>query len=259
MTAIRSILYNVYFFGGTALFVVAMLPLMLGPRVWMQSAVAWLARSQAFGARWLVGLEFEVRGRENIPQGAAIFASKHQSAWDTSFFYIQCPDPAYVLKRELLKIPLWGWYTQKCQAITVDRSGGASALKGLVRDVQERLADGRQVIVFPEGSRAAPGHRSPFHPGIAAIYARTEAPVVPVALNSGLFWGRRSFLKQRGVIIVEFLPPVPPGLKRRDFMNELSRRIGDATERLEAEGLRRFPHVRGAYLQEGAEPLENVD
>ncbi len=260
MTAIRSVLYNIYFFGGTALFVVTMLPLMLCPRPWMQSAVSWLARSMAFGARWLIGLRIEVRGRENIPEGAVIFASKHQSAWDTSFFYIECPDPAYVLKRELLKIPLWGWYTQKCKAINVDRAGGASALKRLVADVQDRLANGRQVIVFPEGSRTAPGHRAPFHPGIAAIYARTEAPVVPVALNSGLFWGRRSFLKQRGVITVEFLPPMPRGLKRRDFMEALSQQIGDATDRLEAEGLRRFPQVRGAYHKEaGAATSENVD
>ena len=260
MTALRSALYNIYFFGGTALIVVAMLPLMLCPRAWMQSAVSWLARSQAFGVRWLVGLRYEVRGRENIPEGAVVFASKHQSAWDASFFYIECPDPAYVLKRELLRIPLWGWYTQKCKAINVDRTGGASALKRLVADAQDRLFKHRQVIVFPEGSRIAPGHRAPFHPGIAAIYAHIEAPVVPVALNSGLFWGRRSFFKQSGVIIVEFLPPMPRGLKRRDFMNSLSQKIGDATDSLEAEGLRWFPHVRRVYDKEsGAEPLETVD
>ena len=124
---------------------------------------------------------------------------------------------------------------RKCKAIGVDRAGGIGALKRLVRDSAAALDANRQVIIFPEGSRMAPGKTRPYYPGIAAIYAATEAPVVPVALNSGVFWGRRRFLKRPGVITLEFLPPVPRGLDRRAFLTELQARIETASERLRAE------------------------
>ncbi len=138
-------------------------------------------------------------------------------------------------------MPVWGWHARKCGAISVDREGGAGALKQMVRDVEDRLSKDRQVIIFPEGTRAEPGTRHPYQPGIAAVYARTTAPVVPVALNSGLFWGRRSFNKKPGVITIEFLEPMPQGLDRREFMAELENRIETATEALIAEARTRFP------------------
>src|SRR5690606_21388864 len=147
-----------------------------------------------------------------------IVAAKHQSAWDTMAFYWVLDDAAYVLKKELLSIPLYGWCARKARMIGVDRSGGAKALRAMVEQAQNCLAEGRPIVIFPEGTRTAPGRRSAYHPGIAALYTRLGVPVVPVALNSGLFWGRRSFIKQPGRIVVQFLPPIPPGLERRAFM-----------------------------------------
>jgi 1-acyl-sn-glycerol-3-phosphate acyltransferase len=140
-----------------------------------------------------------------------------------------------VLKKELLAIPFWGWCAAKSGSIGVDRSAGASALKAMVRDVEDELARGTPIVIFPEGTRTEPGKRGTYHPGIAALYARTKAPVVPVALNSGVFWGRREFLKRPGTMILEFLPPLPAGLDRRTFMAELERRIEQASDKLVAE------------------------
>ena len=186
----------------------------------------------------------EGRGVESGPEGAAVSACKHQSAWETTVFYVLADDPSYVLKKELLFLPFWGWVARKCKAIGVDRAGGIGALKRLVRDSSAALDANRQVIIFPEGSRMAPGRTRPYYPGIAAIYAATEAPVVPVALNSGVFWGRRRFLKRPGVITLEFLPPVPRGLDRRAFLPELQARIQTASDRPRAE----------AEAKVGAEP-----
>jgi len=245
MRKLRSIvgsgLYNCVFIGWTAVAVTLMILLLPFPRFAMQRAVKAWAWSQHWALKALVGLDFELRGRENILPGGAIYASKHQSAWDTYVFYLLFSDPSYIMKKELMQIPVWGWMARKCAAISVDREGGAGALKALVRDVKDRLGAGRQVIIFPEGTRTEPGARLPYHPGIAALYSQCDAPVVPVALNSGLFWGRRSFRKQPGIITVEFLPPIPAGLKRRDFMQALETSIEQAADRLADEARARHP------------------
>ena len=236
MPVLRSLLFNLYYVASfvlTPLVLWVCLPL---PRPYMQRGVRLWVRSLNVGLEWIAGLAYEVRGLENVPEGAAVFACKHQSAWETTVFFVLADDPAYVLKKELLLIPFWGWVLgRKCKAIGVDRAGGIGALKRLVRDSSAALDANRQVIIFPEGTRMAPGRTRPYHPGIAAIYAATEAPVVPVALNSGVFWGRRRFLKRPGVITLEFLPPVPRGLDRRAFLTELQARIETASERLRAE------------------------
>ncbi|MBI2978289.1 MAG: 1-acyl-sn-glycerol-3-phosphate acyltransferase [Rhodospirillales bacterium] len=222
-----------------------MLVLLPLPRRWMQATVRLWTQTIRFGLHHIVGLDFEARGLEHRPAGAAVIACKHQSAWDTFVFYLLLNDPNYIMKTELMRIPLWGWYARKCGAISVDRTGGAAALKKMVRDIEDRLARGRQVIVFPEGTRTAPGTRRPYQPGIAAIYKQTQAPVVPVAVNSGLFWGRRSFRKNPGVVTLQFLAPMPKGLKRDAFMAELEKRIETATDALVAEARARFPHLAG--------------
>ncbi|MFQ5765066.1 MAG: lysophospholipid acyltransferase family protein [Rhodospirillales bacterium] len=243
MTAVRSFLFNGFFFVFHLALVVGMLVLLPLPRRWMQATVKlWTSRLRV-GLQFILGLGFEVRGRENLPTGPCVFASKHQSAWDTFVFYLLVDDPNYVIKKELARFPVWGWHALKCGAIAVDRSGGAQALKRMVRDVEDRVARGRQVIIFPEGTRVAPGARRPYNPGIAAIYAHTKAPVIPVALNSGLFWGKRSFHKKPGVITVQFLPAMPEGLDRRRFMEELENRIETTTDALVAEAQARFPHL----------------
>jgi len=252
---IRSIigsgLYNIVFIGWTAVAVTMMIVLLPFPRMGMQRAVKAWAWSQHWALKVLVGLDFEVRGRENIVNGGAIYAAKHQSAWDTFVFYLLFDDPSYIMKKELMRIPVWGWMARKCAAISVDRSGGGAALKALVRDTRQRLADARPVIIFPEGTRTRPGSRLPYHPGIAALYSQCDAPVMPVALNSGLFWGRRSYRKLPGRIIIEFLPPIPADLKRREFMARLEHDIEDAAVRLMLEGAEAFPETQANLAPAG--------
>ncbi|MEK9755295.1 MAG: lysophospholipid acyltransferase family protein [Rhodospirillaceae bacterium] len=250
MRALRSIvgpgLYNVVFLGWTGLAVTLMILLLPFPRAAMQRAVKAWAWSQHWALKVLVGLDFEVRGRENIRAGGAIYASKHQSAWDTYVFYLLFSDPAYIMKKELMRVPVWGWMARKCEAISVDRAGGAGALKALVRDTRARIAQGRPVIIFPEGTRTQPGLRRDYHPGVAALYTQCDAPVVPVALNSGLFWGRRSYRKLAGRIVIEFLPAIEPGLKRPEFMSRLGAAIEGTSDRLAAEGVENFPETATA-------------
>ncbi|MFN3076024.1 MAG: lysophospholipid acyltransferase family protein [Alphaproteobacteria bacterium] len=186
-------------------------------------------------ARWTLSLHFEARGLENLPTGPAILASKHQSAWETFALHLLVRDPVYVLKRELFLIPLVGWLMWRTGMIGIDRSRGTAALKGMVRGAAKALAERRQIIIFPEGTRTAPGATALYHPGVALLYQNFDVPLIPVALNSGLFWGRRSFLKYPGTVLVEFLPPVPAGLSRREFLSQLRDRIEGASERLAAE------------------------
>ena len=244
MIAVRSLLFNAFFFSWTAVILLSLAMALPLPRTVQQWIVRLWGRGKRLGLKVLTGIGWELRGRENIPDGPAIYASKHQSAWDTSIFHGLLSDPVYVLKKELTAIPFWGWAARKCEAIVVDRSGGASALKELVRSTRTSVEKGRQVIIFPEGTRTTPGQRSPYFPGIAAMYALAKVPVVPVAVNSGLFWGRRNFVKNPGVIIIEFLAPIPPGLDRRAFMAELEERIETASENLRMEAEERFPAIR---------------
>lgn len=235
MTALRATLFNVLFFTLTALIALAGLPiLVLSGRATRRIANLW-ARLMLRLLALIVGLDYQVRGREHLPDGPAILASKHQSAWDTFVFLVLAREPVYVVKRELLWIPLYGWYARRTGTIAVDRAGGPAALKDMVRRTQAALDGGRQVVIFPEGTRSAPGQRLAYHPGVAALYGQLSVPVVPVALNSGLFWGRRSFIKRPGVITVEFLPAIEPGLSRGDFVAELERRIETAATRLKEE------------------------
>lgn len=235
MTALRALAFNAFFLGWTA--VLAVLYLALLPLPWqvLFGAVTWWARTVLWALRHLVGLDHEVRGAEHLPAGPAIVAAKHQSAWDTIAISVLIRHPSVVLKRELFLIPVWGWHARRCGMIAVDRAAGAAALKDMVRQAKARAAEGRKIVIFPQGTRTAPGDRRPYFPGVAALYAELGLPVVPVALNSGLFWGRRAFTKRPGTVVVEFLPAIPPGMTRKAFMAELESRIETATARLEAE------------------------
>lgn len=235
MTALRALLFNIFFLGWTT--ALAILFLLLLPFPWrvLSSAVAWWARTVLFVLKHLVGLDYEVRGREHLPAGPALIAAKHQSAWDTIVINVLMDHPAVVLKRELFWLPVWGWLAWRCGMIAVDRKAGASALKTMVRAAQDRAKAGRKILIFPQGTRTAPGVKRPYFPGVAALYDKLGLPAVPVALNSGVFWGRRSFTKRAGTIVIEFLPPIPPGMKRAAFMAELEQRTETATDRLVAE------------------------
>jgi 1-acyl-sn-glycerol-3-phosphate acyltransferase len=231
----RSLLFNLALWLWTGAMMLAALPLLAAPRERMVAlGRLWQRGVQALLAR-LTGLTYEVRGRERIPATPAIFAFKHQSAWETLVLNLLFPDLAIVLKRELIQIPLFGWYLLHAGMIGIDRAGGARTLRMLVDDGRAALARGSSIVIFPEGTRAPVGERNPYQPGVAALYRQLDCPVVPVALNSGLFWRRRGFIKRPGRIVVEFLPPIAPGLERKAFMADLEQRIESATARLIAE------------------------
>jgi len=232
MIGLRSLVFNVLFYSWTAILMIAFLPSLVLPRVFPRKAARFWAWSNLALLRLVCGLSHEVRGEEHLLAEPCIIACKHQSAWDTLVFTILVEAPSYVFKRELMKIPLFGWYARAAGCIPIDRSGGAAALRRLIEDARAVLDEGRKIVIFPEGTRVAPGKREAHHPGTAALYAHLDVPVVPVAVNSGLFWGRRTFLKKPGRIVLEYLPPIPPGLPRKDFAVKLEERIHAASLRL---------------------------
>ncbi len=238
MTFIRSIAFNLLYFGWTAALMLSLWTLMPFPARTFRKGI----RLWSVGSDWLleniVGTRIEIRGRERVPDKPVIFAAKHQSAWDTMAFLKMNAGNAYVMKMELLRIPLWGWYMRKADHAVVDRKGGISSLHALTDQVGRIIGDGRSVVIFPEGTRVPPGETGRYFPGIAALTARIDTDVVPVAVNSGVFWGRRQFVKRPGTIVLEFLEPMPKGLARRPFMEELENRIENASRRLEEEASR---------------------
>ncbi|MDZ4735549.1 MAG: lysophospholipid acyltransferase family protein [Rhodospirillaceae bacterium] len=235
MRWLRSLIFNLCFYGWTASMVVAGIFLLPFPWRTMHGIGRLWARGTMALLRVIVGLDWRIEGAANIAAGPAIYASKHQSTWDTLIFALLLQDPAYVLKRELLWIPFFGQLLARSRPIGVNRSAGAAALRAMLSDADRAVAAGRPIVIFPEGTRTAPGERRPFHPGIAALYRRLDLPVVPVALDSGLYWGRRRFVKEPGTITIAFLPAIAPGLERRAFMAELERRI-EAKSDVPAEG-----------------------
>ena len=228
----RSVLFNMFFFLWTAAAVLLMTSLLILPRAFMATLVMIWAFILSEALKLIIGLKFEVRGRENIIKGGVIYAAKHQSAWDTFVYFLILKNPSYILKKELLVIPFWGWCAQRYRAIIVDRKGGGTALKRMVSDAKDRISRKMPIIIFPEGTRKVLGEPTSYQPGVAALYRAIGVPVVPVAVNSGRFWGRRSFIKMPGTIIIQFLPAIQPGLKRDDFMKNLQIAIEKATSEL---------------------------
>jgi len=243
MLVFRSLAFNAAFFGGGFLFALALLPCLVLPRGVVQRGLKAWAAGVMWALKHIAGLSWEVKGLQNLPDRPCIFACKHQSAWETGIFYMLVGDPSYILKKELLSIPFFGWYIARGGAIAIDRKAGASALKRMISGTKDRLARGQNVVIFPEGTRAAPGKPGTYHPGVAALYKNIDAPLVPVALNSGLFWQRRSFLKRPGRITLEFLPPIEPGLDRRAFMGGLQAQLETATNQLIVGARIKYPHA----------------
>lgn len=188
------------------------------------------------GLLWLMrvvcGLDCRIVGKQSLPPGPVIFALKHQSAWETVAFPALAPPISGVLKRELLMIPVYGWYMRRLGMVPINRSAGGGAIRELLRRAKDETTRGRSIMIMPEGTRLPPGRSGRYHPGVAALYAHLGLTVVPVALNSGLFWGRRSLLLRPGTVTMEFLPPIPPGLERKEFMAQLQEHIETASERL---------------------------
>jgi len=233
---LRSLLFNLYFFGWTALASLLALPLLLTTWRVMNHYGRWWAGTVLAGLRLFCRIEGGVEGLERLPPGPCLVAMKHQSAWDTLMAPQFLKAPAFVMKRELARIPLFGWYLLFSRMLPIDRAGGGKALKAMLTAAAARTAEGRPIVIYPEGTRRAPGAPPQYHPGVAGLYAVLGLPVVPVAVNSGLFWGRKAFRKRPGTIRAAILEPIPPGLDRRRFMQLLQERLESATARLVAGG-----------------------
>lgn len=185
----------------------------------------------------ICGVEVEWRGVENIPEGGFLVASKHQSMWETIALVPRFRFTTFILKHELMRIPMFGWAMKRTGMIEIDRASGSRALVEMTRRARAAIEAGRQVVIFPEGTRTTPGAKPSYKVGVGYLYEACGAPCLPIALNSGLYWPRRSWRRYPGKIIVEILPPIPPGLDRKTFLAELSRRIEAASERLIAEAM----------------------
>jgi 1-acyl-sn-glycerol-3-phosphate acyltransferase len=231
----RSLLFNLLFYVTTALFVVLGSPLLFGPRRFAMAALAIHGRFELWLLRVIVGTKLEVRGREKLPKGACLVAAKHQSAWETFGLIPLFRDPALLMKRELFWIPFHGWFSHKFEMIPVDRDKGPAALRRMLREAKKRVAQGREIVIFPEGTRRAPGAPPDYKTGVLLLYEALGIPCVPLGLNSGVFWPRRSLVRKPGTIIVEFLDPIPPGLPKAEFLERLTAAIEAASARLLAE------------------------
>jgi 1-acyl-sn-glycerol-3-phosphate acyltransferase len=236
LTQIRSIGFFLCFFTWSVIMNLAFLPMLAFDKIWIVRGQTIWTNGIIFLLRMICGLKLELRGQENLPEGAALIACKHQSAFETMIFHRITRDPAVILKKELLSIPVYGWYCRKTKMIAVDRKGQAAALKSMLAQAKAALKDNRPIIIFPEGTRSPVDSDLPFQPGIAALYSKLNQPVIPVALNTGLFWPRKSFLCRPGKMVIEFLPPIEAGLDRKIFMTELKARIETKTKELVDEG-----------------------
>jgi 1-acyl-sn-glycerol-3-phosphate acyltransferase len=236
MIQLRSLVFNILFYVNIIAWMIVVLPSFLLPRmVFMRAARAW-AWSSLWLLRVICGTRFELRGKERLPPGGFLVACKHQSMWETFALFCVFDDPAFVLKRELQWMPLFGWYTIKARSIPVNRKGGASALLAMNARAADEAATGRQIVIFPEGTRTAPGSPASYKYGIAHMYEQMGMSCVPVGLNSGLFWPRRKFLRHPGTIVVDICEPIAPGLERDAFFALMKGRIEASSDALLAEG-----------------------
>ncbi|MEO0546895.1 MAG: lysophospholipid acyltransferase family protein [Pseudomonadota bacterium] len=226
MILLRSVLYNLVWYINLPLQMIIQTPFyfFLSHKAAVKVPQRW-ARSNHFFHRWLVGTRVEVSGVENIPQGGALVAAKHQSTWDFYSLYEQLPDGAFVLKSELMKIPFFGWYVAKLRHIPIRRGDRKAAMRSMLEVAQTEIARDRQILIFPEGTRTAPGAAPAYRYGVTRMYETLQCPVVPVALTSGLYWPRRKFIRYPGVIRMRFLEPIQPGLDSADFAALIEERI----------------------------------
>src|SRR5215212_1804460 len=237
MLVLRSLLFNVAFYALTILWLIGLIPFVLFPRKTFLRAVQAWGRASIWLLRVVAGTRLEFRGVERIPPGGLLVASKHQSMLETFALVTMFDDPTFVLKRELRWIPFFGWYTVKAAQVPVDRSAGAAALSDMNERARKEAARGRQIVIFPEGTRRAAGAPPAYKFGVAHLYRAFGVACLPVALNSGLYWPRRQFIRRPGTVVIEILDPIPPGLSRDIFLQELQDRIETASNRLLAEGL----------------------
>jgi 1-acyl-sn-glycerol-3-phosphate acyltransferase len=235
---LRSLAFNALFYLVLLAYLLVALPTLLMPRWGILRLAQHWARTSVWLLRIVCRIDVDWRGLEKIPPGAVLVGAKHQSTWETFALLTVLPEPTFILKRELLWIPFYGWFARHAGMIPVDRGGGKAVLVAMTARARAALLEGRQIVVFPEGTRRPPGAEPKYKFGIAHLYAEGVAPCVPIALNSGLFWPRRKFLRYPGTIAVEVLDPIAPGLPMEEFFARLQRDIETATARLVAEAER---------------------
>ncbi|MXQ11315.1 1-acyl-sn-glycerol-3-phosphate acyltransferase [Microvirga makkahensis] len=236
MLFVRSFLFNVAFYANLVLWLIILIPAFLVPRRVFIALVKVWARSSLWLLRVIAGTRVEIRGVGRIPAGGALVAAKHQSFWETFALVTIFDDPTFILKRELMWIPFFGWYLRKARCVPVNRRAGSQALVQMTARAREEAQHGRQIIIFPEGTRRPPGAPAAYKYGVAHLYQNLGFPCIPVALNSGLYWPRRQFIRRPGTIRVEILDPIAPGLKREEFFQSMQDAIEESSGRLLAEG-----------------------
>jgi len=232
MLILRSLAFNIFYFGFTICCLIFLMWLLLLPRRLVIPMVCWYLRVIYRMERLLLGLDYRVVGTENMPPYPFLIAAKHQSLWETMKLHLIFKDPAVILKRELMQVPVWGWFAKKTKMIPVDRGAGGKAIHSMIDGAKETVADGRPIVIFPQGTRVGPDSYKPYKVGIYALYEALDLPVLPMALNSGVFWRRRAFTKSPGTITVELLPAIQPGLDRATFLHQLEESMESASRRL---------------------------
>jgi 1-acyl-sn-glycerol-3-phosphate acyltransferase len=234
---LRSVAFHLCFYLNTILHVLGAMPFLLLPRMWLWKPVHSWCASNLWLLKAICGTRFEIRGRERLTPGAVLVAAKHQSTWEVFPLLQMFADPVFVFKQELRWVPIFGWYIAKAEMVPVRRGGRATALTAVAERARAEVARGRQVIMFPEGTRRMPGAEPAYKYGIAYLYGALGVHCLPIALNSGVFWPRRSFVIRPGTIRMEILQPIEPGLSEDAFMARVQQEIESATARLVAEGI----------------------
>ncbi len=242
MNIIRSIAFNILFYAGSLFISTILLWTLLLPENKCLAIITNVyARYVIFIEKYVLNLKLEIRGLENLPKdGKYIIAAKHQSAYETlNMPYMkEFNFPVIILKKELIYIPLWGWYPPKLGFIAINRGSGTTAMRSIIRGSKKSIENGRPVIIYPQGTRAKIGTKPPYKPGIALIYKELKLPIIPIALNSGVFWGKNAFFKKSGTVIFEILPPIESGLKPKAMLKTLEEQIETTSNKLIKEGLK---------------------
>jgi 1-acyl-sn-glycerol-3-phosphate acyltransferase len=238
MLILRSLLFNVAFYANLILWLLLLIPGLLVPRRTFMAMVKLWGRTSLWLLRVVAGIRVEITGREKIPPGGALVAAKHQSFLETFTIVTILDDPTYILKRELMWIPIFGWHLAKARCVPVNRKAGSLALVQMTQRAKEEAEHGRQIIIFPEGTRRPPGAPPAYKYGVAHLYQNLGFPCIPIALNAGLYWPRRQFIRRPGTVRIEVLDPIPAGLPRDDFFQRVQVEIEAASDRLYEEGRR---------------------
>jgi 1-acyl-sn-glycerol-3-phosphate acyltransferase len=243
---LRSLVFNVLFYAVFVVLAILALPTLLMPLRALMTIARWWANATMFLMRVICNIKVEFRGVENIPQGPLVIAAKHQSFWETFVLPGFFNRPIFILKRQLMQIPVFGQFLVKTGMIAIDRKAGVKALLDMTRRAREAVRSGKQLVIFPEGTRRAPGAPPDYKTGFAQIYSSCGVPCLPIALNSGLFWPRRTFMRYPGTLVVEFLDPLPSGLPKDEFLSRVQTAIEEATSRLVEAGRKEQEQLIGA-------------